>query len=180
MVLDNEKIANIVETGMREGFTIRVRDISFVLLSRCYEDKEVAYKSLFGKDDDNYNEYVVSDVVKFVESKIPKESYRSNSRPKSQDEITFEQNKAEIISLIKQTQDALANKEIEVKDALKIEADLRVKLNDKFSVNDTNQEQLVIVTQKYDDICPYCSHEISRRPISKEEAKEMYKLVEKD
>jgi hypothetical protein len=106
---------------------------------------------------------------------MPKESYRSNSRPKSQEEITFEQNKAEIISLIKQTQDALANKEIEVKDALKIEADLRVKLNDKFSVSDTNQEQLVIVNCKYNAVCE-CGREIYIP--TKEDLIKEYNLIE--
>lgn len=176
MVLSNEKINELIELGAKEGKPIRVRDISYVLLSSCYEDKEVAYKSLFGASSDGFEEYKSSDVVKFLESKLNK---KESKKGKGED-ITFEENKAEIIKLIKETQDALEKGTIEPKDALKIQADLRVKLNDKFSVNETVQEQLVIVTQKYDEICPYCSHEISRRPISKEEAKEMYKLVEKD
>ena len=55
-----------------------------------------------------------------------------------------------------------------------------MKLNDKFNVNDSSQEQIIIVNQKYDDICPYCQHEVARRPISKNEAMSMYNLIEKE
>jgi hypothetical protein len=55
-----------------------------------------------------------------------------------------------------------------------------VKLNDKFNVNEDVKEQMVVVSAKYDHICPVCSTEVSRRPISKEEAMEMYGLIEKE
>ena len=176
MVLSNEKINELIELGAKEGKSIRVRDISYVLLASCYEDKEVAYKSLFGASSDGFDEYKNSDVVKFLDTKINK---KDGKRVKSED-ITFEENKAEIIKLIKETKEKEKRGEIDAKQSLDLQTKLRITLNDKFRVQEEIQEQLVIVTQKYDDVCPYCSHEISRRPISKEEAKEMYKLVEKD
>ena len=72
------------------------------------------------------------------------------------DDISFEENKAEILNLIKATKQAFENGEIEAKDALKIEADLRVKLNDKFSVTEDVKDQIVVVNQKYDAICGRC------------------------
>ena len=63
---------------------------------------------------------------------------------------------------------------------MKIEADLRVKLNDKFGANEQVQDQIVVVQQKYDSICARCGTEIARRPITKEEAMKMYDLIEKD
>jgi hypothetical protein len=38
---------------------------------------------------------------------------------------------------------------------------------------------MVIVEQKYDDVCPMCFSEVARRPLSKEEAMKMYNLIEK-
>jgi primosomal protein N' len=73
-----------------------------------------------------------------------------------------------------------SEKTIRQKDALKILADITVKLNDKFNVNEDVKEQMVMVSAKYDHICPVCSTEVSRRPISKEEAMEMYGLIEKE
>ena len=61
---------------------------------------------------------------------------------------------------------------------MKIEADLRVKLNDKFNVQSDTKEQLVVVRQKFDAVCS-CGREVSRRPMTKEEAMEMYNLIEK-
>jgi hypothetical protein len=38
---------------------------------------------------------------------------------------------------------------------------------------------VIIVNAKYDAICPSCGREVSRKPITKEEAIKMYNLVEK-
>ena len=105
---------------------------------------------------------------------------KKKKKASSDDDISFEENKAEIVNLIKATKQAFENGEIEAKDALKIEADLRVKLNDKFSVTEDVKDQIVVVNQKYDAICSRCGCEVARRPISKEEAMEMYDLVEKE
>lgn len=172
MVLSNEKINELIELGAKEGKPVRVRDISYVLLSNCYEDKEVAYKSLFGASSDGFEEYKSSDVVKFLESKINKK----DGKKAKGEEITFEENKSEIIKLIKETQDALEKGTIEPKDALKIQADLRVKLNDKFSVNETIQEQLVIVNCKYNSVCE-CGRELYIP--TKEDLMKEYNLIEK-
>ena len=172
MVLSNEKINELIELGAKEGKPVRVRDISYVLLSSCYEDKEVAYKSLFGASSDGFEEYKSSDVVKFLESKINK---KEGKKGKGED-ITFEENKAEIIKHIKETQHALEKGTIETKDALKIQADLRVKLNDKFSVNETVQEQLVIVNCKYNSVCE-CGRELYIP--TKEDLMREYNLIEK-
>lgn len=172
MVLSNEKINELIELGTKEGKPVRVRDISYILLSNCYEDKEVAYKSLFGASSDGFEEYKSSDVVKFLESKINK---KDGKKAKGGD-ITFEENKSEIIKLIKETQDALEKGTIEPKDALKIQADLRVKLNDKFSVNETIQEQLVIVNCKYNSVCE-CGRELYIP--TKEDLMKEYNLIEK-
>lgn len=172
MVLSNEKINELIELGIKEGKPIRVRDISYVLLSSCYEDKEVAYKSLFGASSDGFEEYKSSDVVKFLESKLNK---KESKKGKGED-ITFEENKAGIIKLIKETQDALEKGTIKPKDALKIQADLRVKLNGKFSVNETIQEQLVIVNCKYNTVCE-CGRELYIP--TKEDLMKEYNLIEK-
>ena len=83
-----------------------------------------------------------------------------------------------MIKLIKETQIALENGYIETKDALKIQADLRTKLNSQFNVSDDSNGQFIVVNQKFNDICPYCGREVSAKIISKEEAKLIYNLKE--
>ena len=94
--------------------------------------------------------------------------------------ISFEENKAYMLNLKRQTEEAMAAGEIDKKDGLKILSDISVKLNDRFSVKDENQDQIVIVNSKYDAVCSRCGAEVSRRPITKDEAMEMYNLVEKE
>jgi hypothetical protein len=64
---------------------------------------------------------------------------------------------------------------IDIKDALKIQADLRVKLNDKFSVKEDVKEQVVIVNRKYNSVCS-CGRELYIP--TKEDLMEQYNLIE--
>jgi hypothetical protein len=93
----------------------------------------------------------------------------------NEDDITFDENKAEIIKLIKETQKALEEGKIKSADALKIQADLRVKLNDKFSVKDESQDSLVVVNMKYNSVCS-CGRELYIP--TKEDLMQQYNLIE--
>jgi hypothetical protein len=84
-----------------------------------------------------------------------------------------------MLKLKKETELAMEAGDIDKKDGLKILTDISTKLNDKFSVKDDTAEQLVVVNYKYDAICPNCGKEVSRKPITKEEAIKMYNLEEK-
>jgi hypothetical protein len=72
----------------------------------------------------------------------------------------------------------MENNEIDKKDGLKILTDISTKLNDKFGAKEEMKDQIVQVEMKYNDICPYCSHEVARRPMTKEEAIKEYNLIE--
>lgn len=190
-MISTEQIKQTIEDCGKAGHTICVRDIAYVSMCKSFEDKTLVYKCLFGADRDfnldyavNYDqtlsmEYLRSYIdVTFGDSTTTKKKRRKNGD--GDEDISFEENKAEIIRLIKQTREALEKKEIEAKDALKIEADLRVKLNDKFAVQNETKDQIVIVNAKYDAICPRCGVEVARKPISKEEAMDLYDLIDRE
>lgn len=189
-MITNEQIRQTITDCTKAGHAIGMRDVSYVLLCKHYEDRSTAYRILFGLDADYNPDYAstydqtgdMNYLRDYIELNLSDETQKKKKRRRTieEDDISFEENKAEIIRLIKQTQEELAAGNIEAKDALKIQADLRVKLNDKFSVTEDNREQVVIVNQKYDSICSRCGVEIARRPITKEEAMEMYDLVEKE
>ena len=175
-MISNNKIKEILEQMSEKGFAISVRDISYILLCRNYEDDIVAYKSLFGDGSDTEISYYKQSAPIVELGKLMAENLGWNSK----EDITFEENKAAMLKLIEQTKKDLKAGNIEAKDALKIETELRVKLNDRFSVKDEIKDQIVQVFQKYDgEVCPHCHREISRNPITKEEAIKMYNLVEK-
>jgi uncharacterized protein YjgD (DUF1641 family) len=121
--------------------------------------------------------YDQSKSIAFLKTYLKDEEASGNkSRKKKGSDISFDENKEEMIRLIKEAQEALERGEIEAKDALKIQADLRVKLNDKFSVKDETQEQLVVVNIKFNDVCS-CGREIY--VPTKEDLMEKYNLIEK-
>ena len=114
--------------------------------------------------------------INFKEEKKEVEIAKPKRKKAKGEDITFEENKAEMIKLIKQADDRYANGEIDAKDHLKIVTELRVKLNDKFQVKEEMKEQLVIVNQKYNAICDGCGRE-TYIP-TKEDLMKQYNLIE--
>lgn len=183
-MITNTKIKKIIKDCEKLNHKITVRDISYVLLSRIFEDGNIAYKSIYGNDIDFNIElwpiYDTSASIQFLKQYLEVENENENKKKKKASlDISFEENKEYMLKLKKQTEEAMANKEIEKRDGLKILTDISVKLNDKFNVAETTREQVVIVQNKYNDICPICGTEISRREMTKEEAMTKFNLIEK-
>lgn len=184
MNISIEDIKKIIEDASKKGFKIGVRDIAFVVLLDVFENEDIAYKCLFGSESGFMQEYASvyarTGAVEYIKDYIDILSTNNGSRSKKQDvdDITFDENKSYMIKLKKDTEEAMANGEIEKKDALKILADISVKLNDKFNVKDANEDrQVVIVQNKFNAICE-CGREIY--VPTKEEMMKKYNLVEKD
>lgn len=170
IMINTENIKAIIEAGSVAGHQIIVRDVSFVLLCRMYDERDLAYKSLF-PDQDDYANYIKQAKIKWLQD------YMSKSFFEDDNTITFDENKKAMLDLIEETQKRLANGEIEAKDALKIEADLRVKLNDKFKIQSETKEKVVIVEKKYNMIC---KHGYECYLPTKTDLMEMYDLVERN
>lgn len=178
-MITNEKLESIINDGKKAGYDIRIRDMSYALLCRFFVDKNVVYRSVFGAatNDAEIDLYDQSKQMAFLKSYLKDVEPSSNTtRKKKESDISFDENKEEMIKLIKETQDAMDRGEIEAKDGLKIQADLRVKINDKFGVREESTEQLVLVNCKYNEICS-CGKEIYIP--TKEDLMEKYNLVEK-
>ena len=174
-MISNNKIKEIIELMSEKGFAISVRDISYILLCRSYEDDIVAYKSLFGDSSEAEISYYKQSAPIVELGKLMAESLGWNSK----EDITFEENKAYMLKLKADTERAMEAGDIEKKDGLKILTDISTKLNDKFGAKEEMKDQIVQICQKYDDVCPHCSHEVARRPMTKEEAMQKFNLIEK-
>lgn len=185
-MIDNDKLNKILSDARASGHDAKVRDVCFVFLCRFFDDKATAFRSLFDKEgkmsDAQIVNYIKSEKVAYLEEALKAFEVKDNKpkRKKAEGEdITFDENLAYMLKIKRETEEAMAKGEIDKKDAFKILADITVKLNDKFNVSEEVKDQIVVVNAKYDYICPVCSTEVSRRPISKEEAMEMYGLIEK-
>lgn len=167
-MLSNEKINDIIEKCKLCGHTVRVRDVAYAVLCETLEDKAVVYKCLFGEygSVDEYDADKATGKVKELTEK---------ALGKTHEDISFEENKAYMLKLKKETEDAIAKHEIDKKDGLKILADLSVKLNDKFSISEEVKDQIVIVQTKFNSVCS-CGRELYIP--SKEDLMKQYNLKE--
>ena len=189
-MISTEHVKQAIEDCKKAGHEIGIRDIAYVFLSKNFDDIRMPYRCLFGLDVDYNPDYAETydktgrmEYLKgYVETNFSDGTTSKKRRKKSSGEdvdISFEENKAEIIKLIQETKDKEASGELDAKESLNMQTKLRVALNDKFGAKEDVKDQVVIVNQKYDDICPNCFSEVARRPLSKQEAMEMYNLVEK-
>lgn len=180
MELTIDKVGEILTNASSQGANLKVRDIAYVLLRRYFEDRSYAWRVCFSDSDydektiDVYEEGIGYQFLREVLAEV-----RDRGGLLYDEDITFEENKAYMLKLKRDTEMAMEAGELEKKDGLKILSDLSVKLNDKFSVQNEVKDQMVIVEHKYNDICPYCQHEVASKPMTKEEAMGLYNLKEK-
>lgn len=174
--MDNEQIKGTIEHFKEIGDTIRVRDIAYTLLSKMFADNKTAYQCLFGTE--GYDDYADDEMRSKLEQYMSDEGYiRSVSTDADTGGITFEQNRREMEILLEKTQQAMDDGLVDPKDALKIMADIRVKLNDKFKVESKQQARYIVVQKRYNNVCPHCNREIYIP--SKQDLMEEYGLTEK-
>lgn len=174
--MDNEQIKKTIEHFKDIGDTIRVRDIAYTLLSKMFADSKTAYQCLFSAE--GYDDYADDEMRDKLEQYLSDEGYiKSISTDADTGGITFEQNRREMEILLEKTQQAMDDGLVDPKDALKIMADIRVKLNDKFKVESKQQARYIVVQKRYNNVCPHCNREIYIP--SKQDLMEEYGLTEK-
>lgn len=163
------------------GHEISEKDISFFILKREYQNAELAYRIIFDEPYDmECKEYEQLEDIKFLRDYMNK-NFRGKKRKESEEEvdfadISFEENKDALIKLLEELQIRKDNGDIPYKDAVKIEADIRTKLNDKFNVSEEANEQQIVVTRKFDFICPHLHKECWQ--LDKEYAMKKFNLIE--
>lgn len=181
-MITNEVLSEIVGECKASGYDVKVRDICYSLLCRYFDDPETVYRCLFDphgiEKASTMEAYGKSTKMSFLENRLTKFVYKQKGK-KDAPEITFDENLRDMLKLKEDTQKKMDSGELSFKDGAVILKDIAIKLNDKFDVKEEIKDQIVVVEEKYDAICPYCSHEVSSRPMSKIEAMEKYNLTEK-
>lgn len=186
----------IIADSKKMGYTIMPRDISYVYLCRMFDDSKVVYQLLYGINASDYEaeKYAKRPQTEFLidymnsnypveEKQVEKKLEIVNKKRKKDDEdsITFDENRkgmeADIRAIEKLVKDGGTSLDTkELSSLIKIKADLRVKLNDKFGAGEKNEEQMIIVNCKYNDICE-CGREIYKP--TKEDLMKEYDLIER-
>lgn len=184
-MLGKEDFTKIISDLKSLGHDITVTDIMFCIVETHVSSAIINYTAFYGK---GYTSQEVAEYVESAKMKSLREYMRANylksndgniTKEKLKD-ISFEQNKAELVKRLDDLKRLADSGEIDKKDAIKIEIDIRAKLNDKFGTTEKNEEQRVIVLQKMDDVCPKCGSEIyrpTRKDIIRDLENEGYKIV---
>lgn len=187
-----EDIKDTINAGKKLKHNISVRDISYVLLLNSFDDNKIAFKAIWGNesDEEDMKEYMSSKKIIFLqtylkalnkdEKKEVKSPVKDNSKTgEFAEDITFEENKAELIKLLSEVKKAKENGDLEAKDALKMQIDIRTKLNDKFGTDEKEDKDCVVVVEpKFNYICPYTQRECYVN--NKEQCMKRYNLIEKE
>lgn len=160
-MLSNENIKDILNATRHD---VDERDLAFLVLCDNYKDIREAYKIAYGKT--KSEEYVRN----FRESdKISALVTAAKPFGVCQDgkvSISREENQSALIKMLGQIEQAMDDEEMDKGQALKMMADIRVKLQDKFDMEDDKDENkhIIVVPQKHDYICPHTNRECSKMP----------------
>lgn len=194
-----DNIQDILDAAEKRGHTIRIRDISYSIL-RLRLSPQTAYTVIFGVpvNENDVEDYETSLETKFLNRHIwdmmsPKETEKSDEdiikelkniagSNETNEQMSFEDNREGIerqIEEILELKGVCPKEDIKTMALLqKTEADLRVKLNDKFGASEKSESQYIFPTRRYDIICPHTNRECYQ--MTKEDAKKHWKLTEKE
>lgn len=195
------RLENIINTAKKRGHDVRVRDVGFAVLAAGLNDEKLAHKLIFG-DDGNEESYKKLSHVKFLVNHLRADEIKrkeaaeaeniakliAKNKGKKTDNssgaITFEENRdglenqlVEIRALIEELKTDSNDPDPKTMALLiKTEADIRVKLNDKFGAAEKTAEQYIIVQKKFDFVCPYTRHECYQ--MDKDDAMNKWHLID--
>lgn len=162
-------IKDIINSLKTEGIEARVRDVAYLVMCDAFVDKGLAAKVAYQEDEKPSNK-----VLSTLAEKLKPFGIGAVTT------ISKDENREELLKLLQRVQDAEREGTIDPKDAIKIEADIRVKLNDKFNIEEEEgQKRIIVVPQKHDIICKWTSRECSAMP-SKEACMKYYNLIDAD
>lgn len=162
-------IKDIINSLKTEGIEARVRDVAYLVMCDAFVDKGLAAKVAYQEDEKPSNK-----VLSMLAEKLKPFGIGAVTT------ISKDENREELLKLLQRVQDAEREGTIDPKDAIKIEADIRVKLNDKFNIEEEEgQRRIIVVPQKHDIICKWTSRECSAMP-SKEACMKYYNLIDAD
>ncbi len=162
-------IKYIINSLKTEGIEARVRDVAYLVMCDSFVDKGLAAKVAYQEEDKPS-----SKVLSMLAEKLKPFGIGAVTT------ISKDENREELLKLLQRVQNAEREGTIDPKDAIKIEADIRVKLNDKFNIEEEEgQRRIIVVPQKHDIICKWTSRECSAMP-SKEACMKYYNLIDAD
>ena len=163
-MLKKADVKLVLDSVRTDWQSVSEKDVAFAILCDALDDKSLAYRLAYRKSEkDAENFYNTPRFKKLLDMLEP---FGIGSIDESK--LTKEENKGELLKLLNQIDDLFAQGKIDAKDALKMKTDIRVKLNDKFDMEDSQkQRRIIIVQSKHDMVCPSTNRECTFWPKRK-------------
>lgn len=179
-MIDKLKISNIMAAANDNGYEVSMKDVLYCILLRNFNEPETVYENIYSLPyDDKAKKFCSDKKFTLVQKLIKKEDSSSHvSLPDEYDDISFEENKDAMVKLLSKLDSDVQAGVVDVEKAYMIETNIRKTLVSTFATNKKIDEQVIKVETKFNDVCPYCHHEISAKVITKEEAMKIYSLKE--
>ena len=174
MEAKKEDIKIVLDTVRTDWQSVSEKDIAFAILCDVLEDKTLAYRLAYRKSEKEAENFYNTPRFKKLLNVL--ESFGFGIVDTNA--ITKEENKGELLKMLDRIDNLLNTGDLEPKDAIKMQTDIRVKLNDKFEMEETQkQKRIIIVPSKHDIVCPHTNRECNFRP-SKAACMKHYQLKE--
>lgn len=192
-------IQKLVSEAQKRGYEVSIRNIAYALMRVKFDDKLTAYTVIMGhgpdkdSDVDTYDEMEsIQFLIRWFQKDLAPNMEESKSTqdiikaiagctPGGTDDdlISFEENYAGAVAQLKRIEalrEQCPKEDIKtLKDLEKTESDIRVRLVDKFNVQEKEQKKWLIVPKVFDYICPWTRHECYQ--INKEDAMQKWHLI---
>lgn len=162
-MITRENIESIIETLKTDGMTVSEKDVAYLALCDIFVEKSLVGYIIYG--DVTPKNKKVLDIL------------ASQLKPfgiGAAENISKDENREALIKLLKEIDES----DMEAKDAIKLKADIRLKLQTKFEIEEgEKQKRIIVVPHKHDTVCKYTHRECSAMP-SKEACMKYYNLVD--
>lgn len=163
-MLKKENIKMILDSVRTDWAKADEKDIAFAILCDALEDKTLAYRLAYRKSDKEAADFYETPRFKKLLDML--EPFGIGGLDSNA--VTKEENKNELLKMLDKIQLEVDRGNLETKDALKMQTDIRVKLNDKFEMEESQkQKRIIVVPSKHDIVCPHTSRECSFWPTRK-------------
>lgn len=173
MLLNNDQVKGIISELKEQGYSVGMKDISYVLLCRFFQDHQLAFRTLFQDQADlPFELYDQCDRViaigDFLDTNYHEDSVVVGETKKPDETISFDELKKGLVEDMKSLEALRDMKTEDGEPALDAKematvvgriADLRVKLTEKYGATQKEDNHRVIVVSKYTKVCPHCGRE---------------------
>lgn len=184
-MIRQEDLVKIGEDMKAAGFdNVRTRDVAYNILSAAIADRTIAARIAMNGENVDIDQYCALPMHKKLRQLL--KDYGIDTirikQARDVDEITItkEENRAELLKMLDDIDRLMNERRLSTQVGLTLKKDIRIKLQDKFDIEEGNGVQrIIVVPQKRDYICPHTNKECTKMP-SKEACIEYYKLNVKE